>query len=525
MAHAIIFVDRAPLAKNDEYTAQYTSYSAGAYKTASVLRDMGLDVLVVPNCLNYTFAGIQQVIENNKTNLLWVGISSTFMSLEVSDSNINVLDHYRKQWNTSKNLTMPIDSLIIKTDYTYNHHLVWSEKEIARLSWHLKNRHKVPLVIGGSWSTTYHKLLQKLKPFDQNVYCISGYAETFVKEFTQQRLKNADLPFFANNTNYDDNDFKTSTINWHENDLIQENNWLPVEVARGCAFNCAYCSYPRRGRFDSFRDPRSLREELIRNYDKFGVTKFFIVDDLYNDSKEKVRILHDEVWSKLPFEPEWSSSMRLDMIYADPDSAEILRDSGCKFAQFGIETLHNEAGRKVGKGLGRDRILKTLERLKPLWKDDVLISAGFIAGLPFEPIDSIKETIQWTMDTDLLYNASWQPLIIAPPESGLVLNQIEQDFNKYQVEWIGKDNWKNSTGVTYKEVLDLVVSFSKTRSTSTKFKIHIRNYIDLRELGMSHQRLADIHKTPISQQEIETVQAKASARAEDRINQILNLRS
>ena len=82
--------------------------------------------------------------------------------------------------------------------------------------------------------------------------------------------------------------------------------------------------------------------------------------------------------------------MRLDMLWADPDSAEIIRDSGCKFAQFGIETLHNVAGRKVGKGLGRDRILETLERLKPLWKDDVLVSAGFIAGLPFEPIESIS---------------------------------------------------------------------------------------------------------------------------------------
>ena len=522
MAHAIIFVDRAPLAKNDEYTAQYTSYSAGAYKIASVLRDMGLDVLVVPNCLNYTFAGIDQVIENNKKDLLWVGISSTFMALEVGNDT-SMIDQYQKQWNTSKQPTMSIDSLMIKSEYTYDLKLVWGGKDIARLSWHLKKKYNVPLVIGGAWAKTYHSMLQRLKPFNENVYCVESYAECFIKQFTEQRLKNAELPFFADNNHYNDNDFKTSSIHWKPNDFVQETNWLPVEVARGCAFNCAYCSYPRRGRFDSFRNPQSLREELIRNYNEFGVTRFYIVDDLYNDSKEKVKILYDEVWSKLPFQPEWSASMRLDMLWADPDSAEIIRDSGCKFAQFGIETLHNVAGRKVGKGLGRDRILKTLERLKPLWKDDVLVSAGFIAGLPFEPIESIKETMKWTMETDLLYNAGWQPLLITPEDKLTVKNQIDQDNNKYQVEWISNDNWKNSVGVTYKEVVALVAELGRTRSN--RFKIHIRNYIDLRELGMTHQRLANIHNEPISDSEIEIIQAKSAARATDRINQIFNLRS
>lgn len=523
MAHAIIFVDRAPLSKKDEYTAQYVSFSAGAYKVASVLRDMGLDVLVVPNCLNYTYKGIQQVIENNKSNLLWVGISSTFMSVE-KGNNTN-LEQYTEEWNNSKALTMSIDSLIVKSDYTYDFELVWKAKDMAKLGCFLEAKYNVPLVIGGGWSYLYNYHLQYYKPFNRNIHCVDGYAESYIKEFTEQRLKNAELPIIVNNNHYNDNDFKINPITWTDTDFVEKDDWLTVEVARGCAFNCAYCSYPRRGRFDSFRDPDSLRNELIKNYEQFGVTKFFVVDDLYNDSKEKVRILYDKVWSKLPFEVEWSSSMRLDMLWADPDSAEILRDSGCRFAQFGIETLHNVAGRRVGKGLGRDRILKTLEHINKVWKNDVLISAGFIAGLPFEPIESIKETMEWSLNTDLLFNASWQPLTISQPTTNQPANQIEADTNKYQVEWIEKDNWRNSAGVTFKEVRDLVVELANSRSSSTKFKIHTRNYIDLRTLGMTHERLADVHNNPITEEEIAKTQQLCSSRVNGRINKILNLKS
>ena len=106
----------------------------------------------------------------------------------------------------------------------------------------------------------------------------------------------------------------------------------------------------------------------------------------------------------MPFKAEWVANMRLDMIWSDPDSAAMIKEDGCKFGQFGIETLHDVAGRKVGKGLGKKRIIKTLEFLKPIWGKDVLISANLIAGLPFEPIESIRETLDWSM-TCLLYTS------------------------------------------------------------------------------------------------------------------------
>ena len=526
MAHAIIFVDRAPLARQEDYTSYYMSYAAGSYKIASVMRDMGLDALVVPSCFSLTFAGIKQIIENNKSNLLWVGISTTFMSLEVDSE--EVLTNYRTEWRGSKNLTMNHDSLMVKCQNTYDYQMVWDAKDIAMIGTYLDKEYKVPLLLGGYYADRYKLQLQRYRPYDQNIHCIEGYAESYVKEFTERRLDDptAVPKLFVNNTPYNDNEFKTSTINWHENDFIDKDSWLEIETARGCAFDCAYCSYPRRGRFDSFKDPDALRNELIRNYEKFGVTRYNIIDDLYNDSKEKVRIFHEKVWSKLPFKAEWVANMRLDMIWSDPDSAAMIKEDGCKFGQFGIETLHDVAGRKVGKGLGKKRIIETLEFLKPIWGKDVLISANLIAGLPFEPIESIRETLDWSMTTDLLYNANWQQLFLTPPAIFNIVdpvNRIEEDYEKFQVEWLDGRNWKNSVGVTYNQVQELVKNSSKLLPMD--FKVNLRNYTDLRRVGFSHEQLANVKTHPLDKHEVEVSQAWCKSQIEQRIQKLLDIKT
>lgn len=528
MAHAIIFVDRAPRTKPDDYTAFHLAYPAGPYKIASVLRDMGLDVLVVPHCYNFTFAGLKQIIDNNSKDLLWVGISTTFMLYDTSDQ--SVVDHYRQQWVSSKEATIDTDFLLIKNnDGKYRHQLLWSLDELGKLGFYLEKKFNAPLLMGGTAKDVSDRHYSPSNPFHKNIYFVQGYAENYVKEFTSQKLKDrsAPPPLFVNNSPYDDNDFKFSTIVWNKTDIIEEDDWLPIETARGCAFNCSYCNYPRRSRFDSFKDPETLRKELIKNYEQFGVTRYNIIDDLYNDSKEKVRIFHEQVWSKLPFRAEWVTNLRLDMMWVDPESIEIIRDDGCVFGQFGVETLHDIAGRKVGKGLGRDRIIKTLERIKPIWGTDTLVSLNMIAGLPFEPLSSIIDSMNWTVTTDLIHSANWQPLYIAMPDianqvfGAVVPNQIETDNDKYQVRWVGPKEWENSEGVRFTQVADLC--YKTMTRMPVKFKINLRNYMDLRKMGFSHQRIANIKNHIITDQEMKDAESHMQQELTHRLQQLLNI--
>ena len=489
MAHAIIFTDRAPRRNVDlshGYNPAFYSFPAGAYKLASVLREQGLDVLVVPNCLNLTFNGVKKIIKQNSKNLLWVGISSTLMFMR-SDQ----FDNYRNYWSSSTEETMSINYFSEKfTLYSATaHEMAWSEHELNLLAEYLD----VPLLVGGGWIT--HMKNGTFSNLNENVHLVRNYAEKYIEKFTARRMSGITKNEPTSNVHYDNNEFKESKILWKDTDLISPDDWLPLEVARGCAFNCAYCTYPHKGKFDQFKDPKVLREELIRNYEHFGVTNYILMDDLYNDSKTKVRVLHDEVWNNLPFKPEWSSYMRLDMFWSDPESIDIVKASGARMGTFGIETLDNRAGKSVGKGLGKERILETLGWMKEKWGHDVLIQGNFIAGLPYETRESIHDTLEWTKNTDLMFAASWFPMWITPPAhydivEDAEINRISRDVDKWEIKWLDKQNWINSAGITYNEVDKLCLDFvnqNKVGGLSSRVSFSFVDYADLRTAGLSHQ--------------------------------------
>ena len=526
MAHAIIFTDRAPRTRELDLTSLHYTHFAGAAKVASELRKDGKDVLIVPNCMNLSFAGVKQIIENNRENLLWVGLSTTLMGMRVSDQDVEV---YYDKWLNSTDAIIDIDFLVKKVDDSKQDVIIWNAKILGRLSHILESKYNVPFIIGGA----YVALVDISGPLvHPNMHVVQNYAESYTKELTsalsQQPRK--PVPYVVNNTEYDNTEFKHSQIYWNDTDFIEPNDWLPIEVARGCAFNCAYCNYPRRGNFDSFRNADSLREELIRNYELYGVTKYTLVDDLYNDSKEKVRYLYDNVWSRLPFKPEWVSFMRLDMFWADPESAEFIRESGARYGGFGIETLHDQAGKKIGKGLGKRRILETLQMLKESWGDEVLVGANMISGLPFEPLESIYESIDWTMTTDLIHGATWQFLIMAPPEQPVLRsksktkihipkNKIDSDFDRYGVKWLDDKNWINSAGVTNQMALEAVHRYKPNNPWAGRFNQYI--YADVRSSGLTHEQIVNIHNGSVTEDFMEQSKVLTKQRIIDRLNKVL----
>jgi radical SAM superfamily enzyme YgiQ (UPF0313 family) len=529
MAHAIIFVDRAPRTRELDLTSLHYTHFAGAAKIASELRKDGKDVLIVPNCMNLSFAGIKQIIENNKENLLWVGLSTTLMGMRVTEQD---REEYYNIWTKSSDAIIDIDFLVKKVDDSLSTDVIlWNTKALGRISHMLASSYSVPFIIGGAAVSSLDTTGPLVHP---NMHVVQNYAESYTKELNQALSSDPrkDVPYLVNNSVYDNTEFKDSQIYWADTDFIEPNDWLPIEVARGCAFNCAYCNYPRRGEFESYRHAESMREELIRNYEKYGVTKYMLVDDLYNDSKDKVRYLYDHVWSRLPFNPEWTSFMRLDMFWSDPESADIIKASGARYGGFGIETLHDQAGKKIGKGLGSKRILETLAMLKESWGDQVLVGANMIAGLPFEPIESIYESIDWTMTTDLIHGSTWQHLTMIPPDNLKVLsnsklqpepkNRIDSDFDKFGVKWLDGKNWINSVGVTNAMATKAVQRYKPSNPWSGRFNQYL--YADIRSAGVTHEQIANVRTGGLTKEDIDSSLELTKHRISKRLNKLLTIK-
>lgn len=491
MSHVILFNDNPPINIGVNKRPLYINYqtrAAGVYAIASFLRKHGYSVKVIDHISNITFAGIKKIIKDHSQDLLWIGLGTTFFNFKGTG-----LNDYRKVWAETQNLYFdnPIIDFACSTANTINFNtvteLIWSNHEINMIANWCKENYNIPVLIGGAWVSSIDN--GNLHNLESNVYVIPGRSETVALEITKALSHNitADIPLFVSNDHFDNIEFKSHGYQWEDNDYINSTEWLPVEVSRGCAFNCAYCNYDRKSNFDNYKNPTTLREELIRNYEKFGVTKYILADDLYNDSKDKVRRLYDEVWSKLPFKPEWTSYMRLDMFWSDPESIEIVRASGARATSFGIETMHDLAGRKVGKGLGKQRIIETLTRIKKVWQDDIATQAYFIAGLPDEPEESILETIEWGRNTKLLDSIRWMPLWITPPDHKtfvLKTHQITDNNDKFGISWIDDHTWINKQGVTNSRANKLA-AMGNSRYSVGGFGY----YVELRQFGWSHEKI------------------------------------
>lgn len=458
----------------------------GPYKLATYLRKNGFTVQVINNSTALTQQGFQKVFHTYASeNLLWVGFTSSWLA-GTKDEN------YYKQWWSSSELTIneefdgwyylnfddrpKIYSSIYNTDM---YDSIWNMAKLYNAD--------CQLLFGGSQlNRNEYFTPDNLHP--KGIY-VKGNAEIAALELSRRfQNKNYDSNNLPGNDHYDYNDFKFSFVEYIDSDHITSNEWLPIEIARGCAFKCAFCNYDMKGVTDNYVDAKFLREKIIELYERHGTTKFVIMDDLYNDNYDKVRDLHENCWSKLPFKPELAGYLRLDLLWRHPEQAEMLRADGWRACSVGIETLNDQAGRKVGKGLGKKRILETLEMLKTIWQDQVLIHAFFIAGLPNESLASLEETYEWTKQTDLIHAVIWHWLelenIKTLPANVDKISIIGKDHKKYGYTFINNNDWVSNSGLTLEEAK----IFNK-KANVAKMNTYFTVYADMRAFGMAHDQI------------------------------------
>ena len=263
-----------------------------------------------------------------------------------------------------------------------------------------KHRFNFKVAIGGNRGgpATYTKLARGT--FD---ILVSGFADKAILAIVQDNAKgkliNGQL-IIDSNIDYEYNDFYKSKTIFTDQDCIFPGEALPIEIARGCKFRCSYCFYPGNGKGNTYKHLKEksvLRDELIYNYEKFGTQVYDIMDDLLNDSPEKCEYLH-EVFTNLPFKVKFGSYARSDLLISHLHTLPLLEESGAVGLQFGIETLYKKSGSAIGKGMAKEKTIEGLNYIKE--NSNISLGSGFIFGLPFEPIESIRDTIEWLDSKD-----------------------------------------------------------------------------------------------------------------------------
>ena len=380
MFDVILFTDTV------EFAVKSRGY--GVHRLASHIRLNNYSCLVIYFRSRLTWDLYTAILDKAVgKNTLVVGYSTTWMPFKFPDVGIRSSNPGEGQGSDTERFN--INSLV--TAFATDNYVPW-------LDYVKKLNPKTKTMLGGAKIDFYLNA-----PVD---HVIVGIGETETIDLLNS-LSGRTRRIFNRIIEHDrkahsnDWDFRTSTTQYTDFDLIQPQETLNLEISRGCKFKCAYCSYPLIGQktSDYLKHPDVIRRELLENYERWGTTKYFIVDDTFNDSTEKLEMMA-KVMSDLPFKIKFWCYTRIDLLATHPEQMELMKELGVAETFFGLETFNDKSSKTIGKGMPSSRRKDTLYKAKEVWGDRVWLEGGFMIGLPHETQASWRETVDWIKRPD-----------------------------------------------------------------------------------------------------------------------------
>lgn len=415
MFDVILFTDTVEL--------NVKSRGYGAHRLASHIRNNGYSCLVVDFSSVVTWDIYTNILSRAiGPNTLAVGYSTTWMPFKFPDVGVRSSNPGEGDGTDKDKFSIP--SLV--TAFSKDDYAPW-------LNYVKQCNPKTKTMLGGAKIDFYLNA-----PTD---YVIVGLGEVETIELLDSLSKKTHR-IFNRIIDHDRKahgpswDFRNCTTSYTDYDFIKPNETLNLEVARGCKFKCAYCSYPLIGQKtqDYLKHSNVIRQELIENYERWGTTKYFIVDDTFNDSTEKMRMFAD-ISQSLPFELKFWCYLRADLLAAHPEQIQLLKDAGIQETYFGLETFNPKTAKFIGKGMAHERIVDTLYKCKEVWGPRSYIAAGVIVGLPYETQASIQVAADFFRRPDCPVDlANTFPLSIVGNHDMMkymYMSEIDRNYSKY----------------------------------------------------------------------------------------------
>ena len=351
-----------------------------------------------------------------------------------------------------------------------------SQRFVTDLLTRVRPKFKGEIIIGGQglinsqnmsshWATaaTYAEDLLSLNLIDW--YLKGETEETFFQFLDGNRelpgLNNGQSPVLHDMNTVPYGDFSDVDISAYQNG--HESGVLPVESCRGCVRNCIFCEMSSDHGSFRRRSGDVLANEIIHQYETYGVKHYYFHDDLingdlvefdkflnciltyYNDHK-----LEDRYFT---FSGYWI--IRAQKQFGEKDFEKFYRAGGNTLVT-GVETGSDRLRKKMKKGF----INKDLEfNLECMAKFKMKFYFMLIAGLPGETIDDFNDTMGVL--------SRWQKFVATGTIIGINLGttatiepgtEIYNNYQKYNIIGLKNErphsiNWMSTEtpDLTYKE--------------------------------------------------------------------------
>jgi radical SAM superfamily enzyme YgiQ (UPF0313 family) len=247
----------------------------------------------------------------------------------------------------------------------------------------------VPVVMGG-----YHATLAPDEVAQHADAVVVGDAETIWHEMLGDARRGQLRPVYSGRRNnvlaglkprrdiYSDKGYQRITL---------------VEYARGCNFQCDFCSITA---FHSARQKHRPARDVAEEMELTGSRRFFIVDDNIVSQPEKARELCREIE---PLRVRWVGQASIH-IAQDDQLLEMMARSGCYGVLIGMESLDSDNLRAMGKSWNV-AAAGYEESLQQFRKHGLAVYGTFVFGYDNDDWETVRRSVEFAREQKLFLAA------------------------------------------------------------------------------------------------------------------------
>ena len=165
---------------------------------------------------------------------------------------------------------------------------------------------------------------------------------------------------------------------------------MSIISGRGCYARCNFCYRLTKG--IRLRSVNNIVEEIKLLQRDYGITYIDFADDLTIASRDRAFELSDAL---RPLNIKWRCEGRLN--YSDESVLTAMKEAGCVFVNYGIESLNNDVLKNMHKGLNKDIIIEGIETTL---KIGISPGLNIIWGNWGDTVGTLNETVDFLLKYD-----------------------------------------------------------------------------------------------------------------------------
>ncbi len=215
---------------------------------------------------------------------------------------------------------------------------------------------------------------------------------------------------------------------------------LNIATTRGCPYKCNWCAKPIYGNRYNAHSPEYIVNQIAFLKEKFGVTRFWMCDDIFGLKPNWVQEFNAEL-HKRELKIRYYIQSRVDLLLKE-DTIDALANSGLEEVWVGAESASQKILDAMDKGTKVEEIYEATRLLK---EKNIRVAFFLQFGYLTETQEDIRKTI--SMVKELLPDNIG--ISVSYPLPGTPFYEKVKDDLKLKANWTDSDDFEMLFNGTY----------------------------------------------------------------------------